>query len=128
MPVLKAVLQDDHATESLSFDDGSVEINMVLGLQCDSSSMMALNVLYKSNHRCRWKAILLCIAHTLDPMDLLTSVIFYVKHEIWKVNLAWDEPLSLNFCQSWKMFIDKLTVSLLLGYSLAWHVKCRRVC
>lgn len=111
--VLEAVPPEDRAVEFPDFDDGVNKVVKVLGLQWDPASDVFKFDVHPTVVIVTKRAVLSTIARIFDPMGLLAPVIFYakyIKHHIWKLNLAWDKPLPLNLSQTWKTFTEKLPV------------------
>ena len=57
------------------------------------------------------RGMLSIIARIFDPLDLLSSVIFFAKHLmklLWQANVSWDEPLPISVNDVWHQYASEL--------------------
>lgn len=109
--VLNNVSPEDRACEPLSFED--VEGVKVLELRW-SHREDVFNYGFSSEPIVPTKrGMLLVIARILDPLGLLSPVIFLAKHllqRVWQAKLSWDEPLPSDILKRWRQFVCELPV------------------
>ena len=56
-------------------------------------------------------SILRYIAQMYDPLDFLSSVIFYLKwfmQQLWLLKVYWDDPLPEGTCDAWTSFTSEM--------------------
>ena len=63
-------------------------------------------------YQLRKREVLTTVAKIVDPLGLLTSVIFSGKvflQELWRVDVSWDEPLNVELAKKWCDIVQALS-------------------
>ncbi|XP_050547407.1 uncharacterized protein LOC126909072 [Daktulosphaira vitifoliae] len=109
--ILEAVVPENRACGSLSFDDEGKDGVKVLGLRWNHRDDF-LYYSYEPNSLVTTKrGMLSLIARIFNPLCLISPVVFLAKQlmqRVWKAQLDWDDQLPTEILDLWCSFISEL--------------------